>query len=164
MAAADVDPLTRLANRRWLDADFPSAVDRADRTSSPLSINVLGIAHVQSVDDSDGHDQGDRLLLAAAHAWSARQAPGDVPVRRSRDEFVVVLPGPAGGVRPSRRGLRERVDAPADAALYQARNGRTTVATAAGGAGADGRQGRHRTGPTGPLASLLLLSSLHRQL
>lgn len=92
-AAADTDPLTGLANRRRLDVELQTAVDRAHRTRSPLAVAVLDIDHFKSVNDTRGHDEGDRLLLAAAHAWSAQLRPGDVLARQGGDEFVVVLPG-----------------------------------------------------------------------
>jgi diguanylate cyclase (GGDEF)-like protein len=92
-ASADADPLTGLPNRRRLDAVLQTAVDRAQRTRSPLSVALLDLDHFKVVNDSSGHDEGDRLLLAVAHAWTSQLAPGDVLARQGGDEFVVVLPG-----------------------------------------------------------------------
>ncbi len=92
-ATADADPLTGLPNRRRLDVVLQTAVDRAQRTRSPLSVALLDLDHFKVVNDSAGHDEGDRLLLAVTHAWTAQLAPGDLLARQGGDEFVVVLPG-----------------------------------------------------------------------
>ncbi len=92
-ATADADPLTGLPNRRRLDAVLQTAVDRARRTRTPLSAALLDLDHFKVVNDSAGHDEGDRLLLAVTHAWTSQLAPGDLLARQGGDEFVVVLPG-----------------------------------------------------------------------
>ena len=92
-ASADADPLTGLPNRRRLDVVLQTAVDRAQRTRSPLSVALLDIDNFKAVNDTLGHDEGDRLLLSVTHAWRSQLSPGDFLARQGGDEFVVVLPG-----------------------------------------------------------------------
>jgi diguanylate cyclase (GGDEF)-like protein len=92
-ASADADPLTGLPNRRRLDAVLQAAVERAQRTRSPLSVALLDLDNFKVVNDTLGHDEGDRLLLAVTHAWMSQLFPGDLLARQGGDEFVVVLPG-----------------------------------------------------------------------
>jgi diguanylate cyclase len=153
-ASADADPLTGLPNRRRLDAVLQSAVERAQRTRSPLSVALLDLDNFKVVNDTLGHDEGDRLLLSVTHAWMSQLSPGDLLARQGGDEFVVVLPGsgraeafarverllaamPAGsscsagvselGDGDSLNGLMRR----ADAALYEAkRRGRNRAVPA----------------------------------
>ena len=153
-ASADADPLTGLPNRRRLDVVLQSAVDRAQRTRSPLSVALLDLDNFKVVNDTLGHDEGDRLLLAVTHAWMSQLSPGDLLARQGGDEFVVVLPGsdraqafarverllaamPAGsscsagvsdlGDADSLNGLMRR----ADSALYEAkRTGRNRAVPA----------------------------------
>jgi diguanylate cyclase (GGDEF)-like protein len=85
---AATDPLTGLGNRREWDA----ALERALATRRPLSIAVLDLDHFKRVNDTQGHQHGDRVLRAAAEAWSTQLRPGDVLARMGGEEFCVLLP------------------------------------------------------------------------
>ena len=150
-AAAELDALTGLPNRRGLDRGLDRAVADAARTGEPFSLALLDLDHFKAVNDGQGHDVGDRLLVEVAAGWRALLEPGQVLARSGGDEFVLLLPGlgvaDAVGVverlvtaMPARRTFSAGVAewdpeesvslllSSADGALYQAkRDGRDCV-------------------------------------
>ena len=92
-AAANVDPLTGLSNRRHLDEALQAAVERSDRTRTPLSVALLDLDHFKAVNDTQGHAEGDGLLQSVTSAWTPLLAPGQLLARQGGDEFVLVMPG-----------------------------------------------------------------------
>jgi len=110
-AQAVSDQLTGLLNR----AGFRAAAEReqslAARTGSPLSLAVIDLDDFKSVNDRDGHEGGDRVLVELAARWSALLRRSDVLGRYGGDEFVLLMPatdGPAAQVALARL----RVDSP----------------------------------------------------
>jgi len=90
---ASFDPLTGLANRRVFQQVFEREVERARRTSRPLSILMVDVDHFKLYNDSQGHPQGDRCLKAVASVIKERaQRPADEVARFGGEEFVVLLP------------------------------------------------------------------------
>ena len=92
-AAANVDPLTGLANRRHLDEVLQAEVERADRLRLPASVALLDLDHFKAVNDTRGHAEGDGLLQAVTRAWTPLLAPGQLLARQGGDEFVLLMPG-----------------------------------------------------------------------
>jgi len=92
-AAAEIDALTGLPNRRGLDRLLSDAVTTAQRSGTPLSLALIDLDHFKSVNDSQGHPEGDGLLRSTAAAWSALLEPGQALARQGGDEFTVLLPG-----------------------------------------------------------------------
>lgn len=90
---ASHDPLTRLANRRMFDEVLELALARSRR--HPLSVGVLYIDldHFKPVNDTFGHDAGDRLLIEVAKRLTAATRDQDVVVRHGGDEFLVLIDG-----------------------------------------------------------------------
>ncbi len=92
------DPLTGLANRRAVDdrleADFgPEAASR-----TPVSVVLADINRLKQVNDSFGHEAGDRAIMAIGDAVSraAGLVPGSLAARIGGDEFCVVVNGVPG--------------------------------------------------------------------
>jgi diguanylate cyclase (GGDEF)-like protein len=83
---ANTDPLTGLSNRRGL-----SLYLQGDRRLNPMSILVLDIDGLKSINDAHGHDVGDRVLIAVARAASAVLRGGDLLARTGGDEFLAVV-------------------------------------------------------------------------
>jgi diguanylate cyclase (GGDEF)-like protein len=104
----EIDPLTRVANRRGLDRALDSAITRARADSEPLVIAMIDVDHFKQVNDSQGHQAGDRLLERLATTWKHLLRDGDGLARFGGDEFVVVLPGcPADEASTILERLRE---------------------------------------------------------
>jgi diguanylate cyclase (GGDEF)-like protein len=93
-ALAYADPLTGLANRRVFDAGLAARIDEVgDRRAGRLSVCILDLDHFKDYNDQHGHPAGDRLLQAAATAWSSELRPGDLIARIGGEEFAILLPG-----------------------------------------------------------------------
>ena len=88
------DPLTRLANRRVWEERINEELERAVRTKAPLSMAIMDIDNFKTVNDCDGHQAGDRLLLRFAEGWlGVIRGSGDFLARLGGDEFGLLAPG-----------------------------------------------------------------------
>ncbi|OYY81654.1 MAG: hypothetical protein B7Y33_01345, partial [Hydrogenophilales bacterium 16-62-9] len=90
---ATTDPLTGICNRRHFDEVLASEIHRAARFSSPLSLILFDIDHFKRVNDSFGHQAGDRVLTQLAVSVSNTIRTIDLFARWGGEEFVVLLPG-----------------------------------------------------------------------
>ncbi len=113
-AAALTDALTGVANRRAFDAELPRAVARARRSGEGLSLALMDLNGLKALNDSEGHDAGDRLLRESAAAWAGQLRGSDLLARLGGDEFAVILPssGPEDAARLAAR-LRRALPHPA---------------------------------------------------
>lgn len=89
---AEHDPLTGVPNRRAWETQVPQAIERAERTGAPLGIALLDLNDFKAVNDTLGHDAGDRLLREVAAAWRSQLRDSDLLARLGGDEFGVLLP------------------------------------------------------------------------
>jgi diguanylate cyclase (GGDEF)-like protein/PAS domain S-box-containing protein len=85
------DQLTGLPNRLYLAAHLPGAIEAARRTSATLAVLFLDLDRFKHINDSRGHETGDKLLKAVAQRIRATVRNEDVVVRMGGDEFIVVL-------------------------------------------------------------------------
>lgn len=153
------DPLTGLANRRFLDIQLEKVFELARRHGENQSVIMLDIDHFKIYNDTYGHQGGDQLLVRLAGILKAQMRKSDFVFRYGGEEFLALLPDTdlpmacdaaervraavereAGvtislGVAAYRDGMpdKEALVRAADAALYRAKErGRNRVETAEG--------------------------------
>lgn len=86
------DALTGLFNRRYLEETLPREVASSGRRNAPMSIILLDVDFFKAINDTYGHQVGDRTLQALAALLDASTREGDIACRYGGDEFVLVLP------------------------------------------------------------------------
>ncbi len=84
------DPLTGLANRALFLDVLDQALANARRTNRCLAVLYVDIDNFKSINDTLGHQNGDRLLIAAADRLSAAVRKTDTVARLSGDEFAIL--------------------------------------------------------------------------
>jgi diguanylate cyclase (GGDEF)-like protein len=101
---ANTDALTGLPNRRA----FESAVRRLRLGGAPYCVIIADLDHFKTLNDTHGHESGDRALRNFATMLRAELRPGDIAARYGGEEFALALPGcsAAGAVSTCER-LRE---------------------------------------------------------
>jgi diguanylate cyclase (GGDEF)-like protein/PAS domain S-box-containing protein len=87
------DALTGLPNRLILNEHLAHSLARAKRTSERIGVIFCDLDRFKIVNDSLGHETGDRLLKAVARRMSSAMRETDVVGRFGGDEFVVLVSG-----------------------------------------------------------------------
>jgi two-component system cell cycle response regulator len=107
---AHIDALTQVANRRainqWLETEF----ERASRYSRPLAVLMVDVDHFKSVNDTYGHQVGDRVLAEVALSIRDAIRKSDLVGRFGGEEFLIVAPETSAvSVRPLAERIRMRI-------------------------------------------------------
>jgi diguanylate cyclase (GGDEF)-like protein/PAS domain S-box-containing protein len=87
------DPLTGLPNRRLLMDRLRQAMKISQRGREFGALLMLDLDHFKVLNDTQGHDAGDRLLTEVAHRLTANVRQEDTVSRLGGDEYVVVAEG-----------------------------------------------------------------------
>lgn len=89
------DQLTGALNRRGMEEAFERELSRVSRLGSPLSVALLDIDHFKRINDSLGHQAGDRALAHLAQVVRQLLRPTDSLARYGGEEFLILLPNTA---------------------------------------------------------------------
>jgi diguanylate cyclase (GGDEF)-like protein/PAS domain S-box-containing protein len=88
---AHYDMLTSLPNRVLLADRIQQALAQAKRRRQSLAVVYLDLDGFKAVNDTHGHEAGDRLLITVAGRMREKLREGDTIARLGGDEFVLVL-------------------------------------------------------------------------
>ncbi|HRK39137.1 MAG TPA: GGDEF domain-containing protein [Burkholderiaceae bacterium] len=87
------DPLTGLPNKTLVDDRLAMACERATRDNALAALLFIDLDGFKGVNDSKGHEAGDRVLVEVARRLEAGLRKVDTAARLGGDEFLVVLDG-----------------------------------------------------------------------
>ncbi|MGM0594608.1 MAG: diguanylate cyclase domain-containing protein [Pseudomonadota bacterium] len=85
------DALTGLANRRQFEARLGEALAQADRVGCKVGLLLLDLDDFKPINDTHGHQIGDKLLCRIAEVLKETFRESDVVARLGGDEFAVIL-------------------------------------------------------------------------
>src|SRR6202012_2915518 len=83
--------LTGLPNRHYLTSFLPQAIETARTTGTMLGVVFLDLDRFKHINDTSGHETGDKLLQEVATRLKVVVRDSDVVIRMGGDEFVVVF-------------------------------------------------------------------------
>lgn len=107
---ADIDPLTRLKNRRSFSQQFQMAIANAKRKSEKLSLLFIDIDNFKDINDMQGHHSGDLVLQNFAAILRSSIRETDICARLGGEEFVIAfVQSDASSALIVANALRERV-------------------------------------------------------
>ncbi|GGJ82554.1 hypothetical protein GCM10009304_05670 [Pseudomonas matsuisoli] len=90
--SANIDSLTGLHNRRWLQHTFERESTRCAFDEAPLCLLMFDVDHFKAYNDTHGHLAGDYALSMVANTLRNQLRPKDSMARFGGEEFVILLP------------------------------------------------------------------------
>jgi diguanylate cyclase (GGDEF)-like protein len=90
------DALTGVASRRVLDDRLQAAFRRACDEGGSMAVILCDLDHFKAINDTWGHDAGDRALVAVARQLDERRRDGDLLCRWGGEEFALLVEGSDG--------------------------------------------------------------------
>ncbi|MCW8890281.1 MAG: EAL domain-containing protein [Sedimenticola sp.] len=108
------DQLTGLPNRQLFNDRLELAIIQSSRSNTKLALLFIDLDRFKSVNDTYGHDVGDKLLVEIAERIHAQVREGDTVARLGGDEFTLILPEikAAGNAVHIAQGILECIDQP----------------------------------------------------
>jgi two-component system cell cycle response regulator len=89
---AIIDPLTGLHNRRYMESHLKTLVAQSIQAERPLSVLIADIDHFKAVNDTWGHDIGDKVLREFAMRFRSNIRGVDLACRLGGEEFLSIMP------------------------------------------------------------------------
>jgi diguanylate cyclase (GGDEF)-like protein/putative nucleotidyltransferase with HDIG domain len=89
---ASIDDLTQLQNRRFFYERLQEELEKAERSRKQLSIVMIDVDDLKSINDEFGHQVGDIILHQFARTLNLTAEPSYVTARLGGDEFAVIMP------------------------------------------------------------------------
>ena len=90
---ANMDPLTKLYNRRYMDQKLEEKLAELSREGNIFGIIMSDIDNFKRVNDTYGHDKGDEVLVAVAGALKRSTRDDDYVCRWGGEEFLIIING-----------------------------------------------------------------------
>jgi diguanylate cyclase (GGDEF)-like protein len=87
------DPLTNLPNRRLLTESLSKALERAELAHSGVVVMIIDLDDFKSINDTLGHQFGDRVLQLVAPRLAQALGPRGLLARLGGDEFAAIVEG-----------------------------------------------------------------------
>lgn len=103
---ASTDPLTGAANRGHFDEVFANEFATAHRHGWPLALVLADLDHFKRINDTHGHQVGDRVLREVVRRMGGCLRKSDLLARYGGEEFALILPGTR---REGARVVAERI-------------------------------------------------------
>ncbi|MDC0535356.1 EAL domain-containing protein [Francisellaceae bacterium] len=88
---AHYDEVTMLPNPRYFKEELTRATDRCDRSNITLALLYIDIDDFKKINDSLGHDIGDKLLFTIAQILHRKSRDVDFFARVGGDEFAIII-------------------------------------------------------------------------
>lgn len=88
---AQYDSLTGIPNRLLSLEQFSRLIDDADRLKQKVAVLFIDIDHFKRINDTLGHDTGDKILIEAGRRFTESVRRNDIVGRLGGDEFVIIL-------------------------------------------------------------------------
>jgi diguanylate cyclase (GGDEF)-like protein len=89
---ATTDSLTGLLNRRQLLAQANNVAHQMNRSGSAYAVLTLDVDFFKQVNDTYGHQAGDKVLVNLANQLTENRRANDIVARVGGEEFIIVLP------------------------------------------------------------------------
>ena len=89
---AITDQLTGLYNRHKINETLSNEIDRSARYAEPLCIGIFDVDHFKQVNDTYGHLNGDKALIAIATILKEHIRKSDIVGRWGGEEFIIIAP------------------------------------------------------------------------
>jgi diguanylate cyclase (GGDEF)-like protein len=85
------DGMTGLYNRRFLEEVIDKIMSQANRNKETYSVLMLDVDFFKMVNDTYGHDVGDKVIVALAKVLKSSIRESDLAIRYGGEEFVILL-------------------------------------------------------------------------
>ncbi|MCS7307846.1 MAG: sensor domain-containing diguanylate cyclase [Aquificaceae bacterium] len=89
---ATTDSLTGLYNRSYAMEELRKAKERSDRYGEEFSVVLIDADNFKKINDTYGHDVGDKVLIAIVNTIKNNIRAVDIPVRWGGEELLVIMP------------------------------------------------------------------------
>jgi diguanylate cyclase (GGDEF)-like protein len=90
---AATDPLTGIFNRLKFDEALAEAIARGERYAMPFSLVLYDVDHFKSINDTHGHQVGDKVLVRLSDLVSGQTRSPDLVARWGGEEFIILTHG-----------------------------------------------------------------------
>ncbi|MCG9710295.1 sensor domain-containing diguanylate cyclase [Pseudoalteromonas shioyasakiensis] len=87
----DTDPMTGLYNRRYFDRKSEELIAAMATNQQEFTLLIADLDHFKNINDTYGHDVGDKVIIAFANILTSEQGLADIACRYGGEEFVLLL-------------------------------------------------------------------------